>query len=318
MAQEKDAVDALAVVVEAVPVQGDNDNSMTGKLRQLKSAFDDGLISKDEFAVAKQRLMQKFIGAEDNTQGFWTQHENIDMCGQGDIEIIHNWKNTHSIDDLKRIVQQKGYSGFTVSNGHPSFGHAALKKFPYQLTPQHCKGIHLCCKHPCMIYIYTPPGHGAAAVAPPPPKFNPLGRAMILVPKGHPQQLIFKEAKHLINGQKAKLTLSGSFEGKGIGKKYGNENRSGPWRYTESAFGPADNAITVQLVQNEYLKLVDCDLTFDVSFWKYEPGNTVNFVGGTNQKEKTLLPGGGRCWEVLPDGTISCKGARHLVLGVPE
>ena len=39
----------------------------------------------------------------------WSAHQNIDMCGQGDVEIIHNWRATHSIEDLQRIVEQKGY-----------------------------------------------------------------------------------------------------------------------------------------------------------------------------------------------------------------
>lgn len=24
--------------------------------------------------------------------GVWVEHNNIDMCGQGDIEQVHNWK----------------------------------------------------------------------------------------------------------------------------------------------------------------------------------------------------------------------------------
>merc|ERR1719178_485288 len=35
----------------------------------------------------------------------WSAHQNIDMCGQGDVEIIHNWRATHSIEDLQRIVE---------------------------------------------------------------------------------------------------------------------------------------------------------------------------------------------------------------------
>ena len=86
--------------------------------------------------------------------GYWTEHKNIDMCRQGDIEIIHNWRKSHSIDDLKRIVEQKGYTCFTVSSGNPSFSHAALKQFGYQVTAKHCKPISTYCKHPCTIYIY--------------------------------------------------------------------------------------------------------------------------------------------------------------------
>merc|ERR1711977_652759 len=71
------------------------------------------------------------------------------------------WCATHSIEDLQRIVEQKGYSAFTVSSGQPSFGHAALKKFPYQLTAGHCKPITTCCNHPCTIYIWSGGGSGS-------------------------------------------------------------------------------------------------------------------------------------------------------------
>ena len=98
-----------------------------------------------------------FLDAAGGAGGSWTEHKNIDMCGQGDVEIIPNWRGSLSLDALKRMVEERGYSAFTVSSGKPSFGHAALKKFPYQLTPQHCKPITTCCKHPCTIYIYTPP-----------------------------------------------------------------------------------------------------------------------------------------------------------------
>lgn len=74
------------------------------------------------------------------------------------MEIIHNWKNNTTIEALKKIVEQRGYSAITVSSGNPSFGHAALKKFSFQLRPEHCKPISTCCRHPCTIYIYEPPG----------------------------------------------------------------------------------------------------------------------------------------------------------------
>ena len=56
------------------------------------------------------------------------------MAYQGDVEIIHNWREEHSIEDLQRLVERKGYSAISVG----SFDHAALKKFPYQLTADHC------------------------------------------------------------------------------------------------------------------------------------------------------------------------------------
>eukprot|EP01052_Picozoa_sp_SAG31_P000936 SAG31_NODE_29_length_32663_cov_14.779695_23_plen_749_part_00 len=90
-------------------------------------------------AVDLSRMQAKSVGS-------WSEHKNIDMCCQGDVEIIHNWRATHSIDDLKRIVQQKGYSAICVG----SFDHAALKKFPYQLTASHCKPAS---GYECTLYI---------------------------------------------------------------------------------------------------------------------------------------------------------------------
>lgn len=91
--------------------------------------------------------------------GEWTAYDNVDMCAQGDVEIIPNWKAKHSIDDLKKIVVSKGYSAFTVSNGLPAFGHAALKSFDFELRREHCKPISTCCNHPCRIYIWAGNGN---------------------------------------------------------------------------------------------------------------------------------------------------------------
>ena len=65
----------------------------------------------------------------------WSSHKNIDMCGQGDVMMISDWRKTHSVENLKKIAEQKGYSGFSVG----SFGHAAFKSFNYQLKPSHCR-----------------------------------------------------------------------------------------------------------------------------------------------------------------------------------
>ena len=90
----------------------------------------------------------------------WSAYQNIDMCGQGDVEIIHNWRATHSIEDLQRIVEQKGYSAVCVGN----FGHAALKQFPYQLTAGHCKPSQ---GYTNTLYIWSGSGSGSPSkVAP--------------------------------------------------------------------------------------------------------------------------------------------------------
>ena len=84
----------------------------------------------------------------------WSVHQNIDMCGQGDVEIIWNWRSKHSIEDLKRIVEQKGYSAISVGG----FDHAGLKQFSYQLTAGHCKPSQ---GYTNTLYIWS--GGGAAA-----------------------------------------------------------------------------------------------------------------------------------------------------------
>lgn len=71
------------------------------------------------------------IGETPKTEGYWTEHVNIDMCGQGDMELVHDWKKNFSVDKIKQMVIDKGYSCFTVSNGNPSFPFAALKKFDF-------------------------------------------------------------------------------------------------------------------------------------------------------------------------------------------
>lgn len=95
--------------------------------------------------------------ASDNSpkRGTWREYKNIDMCFQGDVEIIHNWKMTTSIEKLKRTVENKGYSAVCVG----SFGHAALKKFDYQLTKEHCAPSH---GYTNTLYIWFPEGADGA------------------------------------------------------------------------------------------------------------------------------------------------------------
>ena len=95
----------------------------------------------------------------------WSAHQNIDMCEQGDVEAIHNWRETHSIEDLQRIVEQKGYSAVCVAEAtHDGrvFGLAVLKKFPYQLTAGHCKPSQ---GYTNTLYIWSGGGSGEAVPA---------------------------------------------------------------------------------------------------------------------------------------------------------
>jgi len=83
------------------------------------------------------------------SQESWTEHKNMDMCGQGDVMIISDWRKKYSVEDLKKIVEQKGYSAISVG----SFGHAAVKSFNYQLKLSHCRPTN---GYTNTIYIYSP------------------------------------------------------------------------------------------------------------------------------------------------------------------
>ena len=77
-----------------------------------------------------------------------------------------DWRSHHTIESLKKIVEQKGYSAVCVG----SFGHAALKNFDYQLTKDHCKPSQ---GYTNELYIYFPEGARAKPVKEvPPPAFT--------------------------------------------------------------------------------------------------------------------------------------------------
>lgn len=106
------------------------------------------------------RMLQEAAGsAETKTggsarSGKWLHYTNIDMCCQGDVEIIGDWKKQHTIESLKKIVENKGYSAVCVG----SFGHAALKSFDYQLTKEHCAPSR---GYTNDLYIWVPDGKDA-------------------------------------------------------------------------------------------------------------------------------------------------------------
>ena len=149
-----------------------------------------------------------------NLRPGWSAHEDIDMAYQGDVEIIHNWREEHSIEDLQRIVERKGYSAISVG----SFDHAALKKFPYQLTAGHCAPSP---GYSNTLYIWNSDGFeddesGAlgiiSSVQPRDHRFEVGARST-----GHPNVLRFDHWQALQAGGAAPLTVDASHPGNGIG-----------------------------------------------------------------------------------------------------
>ena len=239
-----------------------------------------------------------------NLRPGWSAHEDIDMAYQGDVEIIHNWREEHSIEDLQRLVERKGYSAISVG----SFDHAALKKFPYQLTAGHCEPSP---GYSNTLYIWDGRGGGGgfeddesgalgitSSVQP-----RIIDSRLVLVRRGSPNVLRFDHWQALQAGGAAPLTCDASHPRNGIGKMYPEERRFEDWRYTESKCVAARDACSVQLVQGKFLKRVDANLVLDVAFWKFHEGTAVNWVGGGSD-DRTYLHGGGRDFRVNSDGSI--------------
>jgi len=84
--------------------------------------------------------------------GVWTEYNNMDMCGQGDVELVQNWTSKYSLEELKRYVVEKNCMAISLSPGNKSFNFAAIKNFNYQLKHEHCKPSK---GYQNTLYIYT-------------------------------------------------------------------------------------------------------------------------------------------------------------------
>lgn len=153
-----------------------------------------------------------------------------------------------------------------------------------------------------------------------------LNASLVLTNKGESNQITFSTdiLKTLQNGESVSMA--------GIGLQYPDSKlkESDEWYYTE-ACGAEKKSIEMRYLDDNFLAIKDQDghdLVLDVSFWKIEKGNTVNFVMAGKRSEwswykpktwfkpRTFIYGGGRDWILnLDDGTISPKNTPHLVLG---
>lgn len=144
-----------------------------------------------------------------------------------------------------------------------------------------------------------------------------LGSRLCLAKRGTAGALKLANARQLQRGEVARLALA-SQPGAGVGKKKEEESLSGggkgPWRYIEGAVR-GGGGVEARLVDGRFIKLEDADLVLDVTSWKFRDGNTVNWVGGTSEKNRTKLSGGGKDWTVEDDGTVASMHHPEWVLG---
>ena len=119
---------------------------------------------------------------------------------------------------------------------------------------------------------------------------------VVLDGRGSKDELVFDRLSSVRddddNGGGIALTTSLP-AGAGVGEKLHSSDHGGrpktcqEWTYVESATVPAENALVVEYVDSNFLKLKGRELVLDVLWWKYYPGNTVNFVGAIANQTKT-------------------------------
>ena len=62
----------------------------------------------------------------------WTKVPGYDIAGEGDVHNIGNWSAQHSLDDLKNMVKEKGWSAVTLGKaGTAAANRAYFKKVNY-------------------------------------------------------------------------------------------------------------------------------------------------------------------------------------------
>jgi hypothetical protein len=346
----KESVQVIpASAIMLVPTNDpDHGKTLAEKLAELDTAKQQGHLSQEEYNSLKQTTLNHFTGGSSSVQA--TRGAVAPVVAQN-IE-----RDTGPGPTQKDVVPTNIYHGRQSYSmimcpvaGHPGFDKGAYHH-PVGLccyTDDISKNIEcVCCEAiflPVTIacYVgtlcYQPCGCICAKEFPyfkdcpfteqkvtkkferdHPDKVTRVVNRLVLTRKGSSNQCIFDRSGDLRSGQAVRLALL-SHSGMIITKMYPEEKSFGPWRYTESDCqeGGRLEAITVRLEDNEFIKLVDCDLVFDVSFWSMNVGTVVNFVGGSGSGEhRTKLHGGGRSWVVNADGTISCKHHPDLVLGL--
>ena len=79
---------------------------------------------------------KKGIPDDDRTRGElvhedeqWEAYVNLDLDqDSGEVEVILDWRNKHSLEELKQICIDKGYSAVRVGEKRP---HARFRTFDY-------------------------------------------------------------------------------------------------------------------------------------------------------------------------------------------
>ena len=185
---------------------------------------------------------------------------------------------------------------------------------------------------------------GCINSTPRPPRPAPLpfdGGALelILTKRGSPLQITLENWQQLKQGEAVPLHLA-SHPGYAIVPRAPEQGpvNTGPrgmtclgddWMYVELGVGPSDKALKAVFDKEGFFTSSHApnsmrgdsasappSMVFDISWWKYEEGNTVNLVGEARSNERSRDTGGGRTFTINEDGSVSNSRNPHLVLGV--
>ena len=261
-------------------------------------------------------MLEKAAGGKQHaakTEGRWEVYRNIDMAYQGDVEIIGDWKRHTSIDKLKKIVEEKGYSAVVVG----SFGHAALKSFDYQLTKEHCKPSE---GYTNEIHIWFPSGEAAK-----PPKVEVPDCTLVMAHAAECVKLLPEVAQALRAGRTTPLLLA-SHPGYAIVPKSDEPQRIDDWgvNYQQLGIGPASEALQAKM-HGEFLLSqhpATRDYVLDVPFATYavhcegEHGKLPLAVISWDDRSRNLDADAPRTFVVNADNSISPTKATHLAFGI--
>lgn len=336
-------------MVHASAVVGPRDESLVDKLAEVEAARQKGLLTQEEHDAAKQAIMKSFIEGSSGA----TIASGVSLNEASAPTVSLKDRSPPTVFDVVPTNAFHGRQNYAriwcPIAGHPEFDkgayHHPMGMCCYtenrQDSSENISHQFMCMPMVLALYIgtlcYQPCGCICGGQIPwlgdcpcteqrvtakfmrdHPNKISKVVSGLVLTKKGSPNQCIFDRSSDLRNGQAVSLTLI-SHSGMVITKHHPHEKTMGPWRYIKSdcAKGGRSDAITVRYEDNEFLKLADCDLVFDVKFWKYDVNNSVNFVGGSGgDRHRTHLGGGGRSWNINDDGTVSLNHHPHLVLGL--
>jgi len=141
--------------------------------------------------------------------------------------------------------------------------------------------------------------------------FDYADMRLVLLPKGDKNAIVFDQLT--ANGDVVPLTLR-SHPGYGLASIHDDERDYHGYKYFEMGMSPANSAAE-GWYDGTFITLAASTMVLDVSFWKYEKGNTVNFVKPPGS-EDPRNHGGGRSFNLESNGTMTCKGSPQFVLGV--